>query len=72
MCNLKNGLIRVACWVLLQAMFMNDWKQTAKRFKLQETTNNQQKKSNSVKHLQKQQLSFTKTSIKASLNILSL
>ena len=27
--------------VLLQAMFMNDWKQTAKRLKLQETTNNQ-------------------------------
>ena len=25
----------------LQAMFMNDWKQTAKRLKLQETTNNQ-------------------------------
>ena len=41
MCNLKKRLIRAAFWVLLQTMFMNDWKQTAKRFKLQETTNNQ-------------------------------
>ena len=41
MCNLKKRLIRSAFWVLLQAMFMNDWKQTAKRLKLQETTNNQ-------------------------------
>ena len=41
MCNLKKHLIRAAFWVLLQTMFMNDWKQTAKRFKLQETTNNQ-------------------------------
>ena len=38
MCNLKKRLIRAAFWVLLQAMFMNDWKQTAKRLKLQETT----------------------------------
>ena len=53
--NLKKRLIRAAFWVLLQAMFMNDWKQTAKRLKLQETTNNQWKKYNSVKHLQKQQ-----------------
>ena len=29
-----------------------------------ETTNNQQKKYNSVKHIQRQQFSFTKTSIK--------
>ena len=36
------------------ALFMNDWKHTAKRLKLQETTNNQQKKCNSVKHLQRQ------------------
>ena len=35
--NLKKRLIRAAFWVLLgaQAMFMNDWKQTAKRLKLQ-------------------------------------
>ena len=26
MCNLKKRLIRAAFWVLLQAMFMNDWK----------------------------------------------
>ena len=37
-----------------------------------ETTNNHQKKYNSVKHLQRQQFSFTKTSIEAFLNILSL
>ena len=72
MCNLKKRLIRAAFWVLLQAIFMNDWKQTAKRLKLQGTTNNQWKKCNSVKHLQRQQFSFTKTSIKASLKILSL
>ena len=30
MCNLKKRLIRAAFWVLLQAMFMNDWKQTAR------------------------------------------
>ena len=40
-CILKKPLIRVEFWVLLQAMFMNDWKQTAKRLKLKETTNNQ-------------------------------
>ena len=36
MCNLKKRLIRAAFWVLLQAMFMNDWKQTEQRLKLQE------------------------------------
>ena len=36
MCNLKKRLIRAAFWALLQAMFMNDWKQTAQRLKLQE------------------------------------
>ena len=36
MCNLKKRLIRVAFWLLLQAMFMNDWKQTAQRLTLQE------------------------------------
>ena len=35
MCNLQKRLIRAAFWVLLQAMFMNDWKQTAQRLKLQ-------------------------------------
>ena len=55
-------------------MFMNDEKKKAtdERLKLQESTNNQQKKDNSVKHLQRQQFSFTKTSIKVSLKILSL
>ena len=37
-----------------------------------ETTNNQKKKHNSVKNLQRQQFSFTKTSIKVPLKILSL
>ena len=36
MCNLQKRLICAAFWVLLQAMFMNDWKQTARRLKLQE------------------------------------
>ena len=36
MCNLKKSLIRAVFWVLLRAMFMNDWKQTAQRLKLQE------------------------------------
>ena len=37
-----------------------------------DTTNNQQKKYNSVKHMQRQQFSFTETSIKVSVKILSL
>ena len=37
-----------------------------------ETTNNQQKKYNSVKHIQRQQFSFTKTTIKVSRKILGL
>ena len=37
-----------------------------------ETTNNYKKKYNSVKHLQRQQFSFTKISIKAFRKILSL
>ena len=37
-----------------------------------ETTNNQYKKYNSVKHIQRQQFSLRKTSIKVSLKILSL
>ena len=51
-------------------MFMND---ENKRHRLaikiaRETTNNPKKKYNSVKHLQRQQFSFTKTSIKASVS----
>ena len=61
MCNLKKRLIRAAFWVLLQAMFMNDWKQSAKRLKLQETTNNQWKKCNLVKHLQREKFSILKS-----------
>ena len=35
MCNLQKRLIRAAFWLLLQAMFMSDWKQAAERLKLQ-------------------------------------
>ena len=33
--NLQKRLIRAAFWLLLQAMFMSDWKQTTQRLKLQ-------------------------------------
>ena len=57
MCNLKKRLIRAAFWVLLQPMFMimNDWKQTARRLKLQERLLTINKEYNSEKHLQRQQ-----------------
>ena len=35
MCNLQKRLIHAAFWLLLQTMFMNDWKQMAHRLKLQ-------------------------------------
>ena len=58
---------------LSQAMFTERLKKNGPRIKItRETTNNQQKKYNPVKHTQKQQLSFTKTSVKVSLKILSL
>ena len=37
-CKLKKRLISAAFWVLLQAMFMNDWKQTAQQER-QQTVN---------------------------------
>ena len=55
MYNLKKRLIRAAFWVLLQPMFMNDWKQMAGRLKLQERLLKTNKEYNSVKHLQRQQ-----------------
>ena len=55
MCNLKKGLIRESFWVLLQPMFMNNWKQTARLLKLQERLLTINKEYNSVKHLQRQQ-----------------
>ena len=53
-------------------MIMNDEnKRHGQAIKIgRETTDNQKKKYNSVKHLQRQQFSFTKTSIKVSLKIL--
>ena len=71
MCNLKKRLIRVAFLVLLEAIFMNDWNSTAIKIG-RETTIDQEKKYNSVKHLQRQQFSLTKTSIKVFLKIVSL
>ena len=35
MCNFQKRLIHAAFWLLLQAMFVSDWKQTAQRLKLQ-------------------------------------
>ena len=51
-------------------MFMNDEnKRRGQAIEIaRETTNNQEKKYNSVKHLQRQQFSFTKTSIKLSVS----
>ena len=77
MCNLIKRLIRATflSTPLLQAMFMNDEnKRHGQAIKTaRETTNNQEKKYNSVKHLQtRQQFPFTKTSIKVSLEILSV
>ena len=70
MCNLIKRLIRAPflSTPLLQAMFMNDEnKRHGQAIKIaRETTSNQLKKYNSVKHLQRQQFSFTKTSIKVS------
>ena len=58
MCNLKKRLICAAFWVLLQAMFMSDWKQTAKRWKLYFWDDYQSiTKYNSVEHLKRQQFS---------------
>ena len=71
MCNLQKRLMRAAFWVLLQAMFTNDWKQTAQRLKLQGRLLTI-KKYKSVKHIPRQKFSFTKTSIKVSLKIPSL
>ena len=60
--NRKKRFIRSAFWVLLQTMFMNGWKQTAKRWKLHFWDFQQSiKKYNSVEYLQRQQFSFTKT-----------
>ena len=73
MCNLTKCLIPAAFWVLLQAMFMNDRKKNGTMIKIaRETTKNQQKKYDSVIHLQKQQFSFMKKSIKVFLKILSV
>ena len=50
----------------------NNQKKKYNSVKHLQTTNNQKKKYNLVKNLQRQQFSFTKTSIKVSLKILSL
>ena len=71
--NLQKRLLSAGFWVLLQAMFTDRLKTNGTAIKTtRETTNNQQKKYYSVKHIQRQQFSITKTSIKVSLKILSL
>ena len=60
--------VRAAFWVLLHAMFMYDWKQAAKRLKLRERLLTISK-INSVKHAQRQQFSFTKTSIEGKVSL---
>ena len=61
MCNF---LIRAAFWVLLRVIYVRTAIEIAK-----ETTNNQGKKYNWVKHLQRQQFSFTKTSIESEVSL---
>ena len=69
MSKLKKHLIREAFWVLLKTMFINDWEQTEQRLKLQESWDYQQPirrniiRWNIYRSLQRQQFSFTKTSI---------
>ena len=74
MCNLRKRLIRATFLSTPASDGMNDEnKRHGQAIKItRETTNNQKKRYNSVKHLQRQQFSFTKTSIKVSLKILSL
>ena len=73
MCNLEKRLIRAAFWVLLLAMFMNYWKQTAQRLKLQDRLLTINKRSiirwniSSHKNFHSRSLS-----VKVSLKILSL
>ena len=68
MCNLQKRLIR--------GILSTPEKKKQKKKKngtaiqiTRETTNNQLNKYNSVKHIQKQQFSFSKTSIKVSLSL---
>ena len=70
-CNLQKRLIRAAFWLLLQAMFMSDWKQTAQRFKLQKRLLTINKRKIIRWNIYRQQFSFTETSIKVSLKILA-
>ena len=74
MCNLQKLLMRAAFWVFLQAMFTERLRTNGTTIKIitRETTENQWKKYNWVKHMQRQQFSFSKTSIKVSLKILIL
>ena len=71
MCNLKKRLIRHFEYPASDVHERLKTNGTAIKI-ARETTNNQQKRYNSVKHLHIQQFSFTKTSIKVSLKILNL
>ena len=72
--NLKNSAFDTRCILTNPASDVHErLKTNGTAIKIaRETTNNRLKKYNSVKHLQRQQFSFTKTSIKVSLKILSL
>ena len=75
MCNLMKRLIRATflSTPASDAVMNDENKRHGQAIKsARETTNNQKKRFNSVKHLQRQQFSFTKTSIKVSVKILSL
>ena len=65
MCNLQKRLILAAFWLK-----MSDWKQTAQRLKLQKRLQTINKTKIIRWNIQRQQFSFTKTSIKVSLKIL--
>ena len=72
-CNLMKRLIRATFFSTPASDVHDENKRDVQAIKIaRETTNNQKKRYNSVKHLQRQQFSFTKTSIKVSLKILSL
>ena len=73
MCNLEKRLIPAEKRLTPASDVHERLKTNSTAIKIaRETTNNYKKKYNSVKHLQRQQFSFTKISIKAFRKILSL
>ena len=73
MCNLEKRLIPAEKRLTPASDVHERLKTNSTAIKIaRETTNNYKKKYDSVKHLQRQQFSFTKISIKAFRKILSL